>query len=165
MTIRGLLLTAVVCILLSILPSPICSLNLFPLEINGKYGYIDETGQLHIKPTFKIANKFRDGRALVKLNDHMLFINEAGNMVFEIEERSETEFSEGLLAFRKSGKRGFVDCNGKIAIEPLWVRAVHAMHRSQPQRSRALRRHCRLVARRPQLNCRALDPDALVRPR
>ncbi len=123
MTIRGLFSTAVVCISLTLLPSPICSLNLFPLEIKGKYGYIDETGQIRIKPTFKIANQFRDGRALVKLNDHMFFINEAGNMVFEIEERSGTEFSEGLLAFSKSGKWGFVDCNGKIVIKPFWVRA------------------------------------------
>jgi hypothetical protein len=37
--------------------------------VDGKWGYIDKTGQIEIEPQFKTAIKFGGGLALVEIDD------------------------------------------------------------------------------------------------
>ncbi|WP_202813818.1 WG repeat-containing protein [Paenibacillus sp. A3] len=39
---------------------------LYPIKQDGKYGYIDRSGQLIIKPNFEEAQEYKESRALIK---------------------------------------------------------------------------------------------------
>ncbi len=69
--------------------------GLFPIEQNDKWGYIDRTGKIVIKPQFDYANYFYEGLAVV-LNDKQ-------------------ELLDGSLVV---GKYGYIDKKGKVVIKP-----------------------------------------------
>ena len=41
--------------------------GIFPVKMNGKYGFIDHTGKLKLQPQFDNAGDFKDGRAPVQM--------------------------------------------------------------------------------------------------
>src|SRR5688572_25841224 len=53
----------------------------FPIEVEGKFGYIDRAGQVVIKAQFDRAERFSEGRAAVAINDKYGFIDETGRVV------------------------------------------------------------------------------------
>ncbi|MBS4015264.1 MAG: WG repeat-containing protein [Candidatus Latescibacteria bacterium] len=56
---------------------------LFPVSVNGKYGYINKTGKVIIKPQFEKAMNFSEGlAAVVEDNGHWSYINKSGKIVF-----------------------------------------------------------------------------------
>src|SRR5574339_250044 len=55
--------------------------NLFPVPHNGKFGYIDGSGKLVIRPQFDEAGCFRDGRARVVLNRRVGYIDLNGKVI------------------------------------------------------------------------------------
>ena len=73
---------------------------LFPVQIQGKYGYIDSTGKIVIQPKFDSAKKFHDGLALVTI--------EARNI----------EIEKDLPPIKMGGKEGFIDKKGNFIIAP-----------------------------------------------
>ncbi len=107
--------------------------DLTPIQVNGKWGYVDNSGKIVIKPQFSRASEFSDGLALVWTGGAALFdpvvtsfvkmgyIDRTGRWV--IHSRWEYyffyDFSEGLVPFRKqSGKWGYMNTTGKIVIRP-----------------------------------------------
>ena len=70
--------------------------GLFPVYVNGKYGYIDRTGKIVVNPQFDYARDFSDGMAVVGIGDYL------------------------------SQKYGFIDKTGKIGVNPQfdWVQNV-----------------------------------------
>ena len=52
--------------------------RLFPIELNSKTGYIDNTGKIVIPPQFDFGWKFSEGFACVVVNGKTGFINESG---------------------------------------------------------------------------------------
>lgn len=59
----------------------------FKAEENGKYGYIDEFGEVVIEPKFTRAFSFRDGRAIAGIGEDYLYndglINREGIFIYE----------------------------------------------------------------------------------
>jgi hypothetical protein len=48
-----------------------------------RYGYIDRTGALVIKPQFEIASDFTDGIAMVLVEGKRGYINKAGEYIWK----------------------------------------------------------------------------------
>ncbi len=89
---------------------------LYPIKIGEKYGYINYSGDLIIKPQFERAHEFSEGLASVKLNDEYVYIDKHGKIIFRINADFADTHSEGLAIFLKEQKLGFIDLKGNIVI-------------------------------------------------
>jgi len=100
----------------------------FPIEQNGKWGFIDSTGSVVVPPSFDSANDYHEGLALVTLGGRKFFINTTGTIVIILQYDIVNDFSEGLAAVNigqtrngiglidHPGKWGYIDKTGKLAI-------------------------------------------------
>jgi hypothetical protein len=107
---------------------PIDGPNLFPFRQGRTWGYINRSGEVVIEPRFWWAEDFHDGRARVSTqNGETAFINPQGQIAFTAPESWEQvgHFSEGLAKFYDGKKWGYVDEQGKVAIEPQFDDARH----------------------------------------
>lgn len=118
--------------------------KLFPVFVNGKYGYINAKGKMIIQPRFVMANKFHDGLALVTVLDkkNNFGLSAPDGSLVEKQEYIDTtgkftlpsgkynfftSFSEGLAGVTvneiKDLQLGFVyiDTTGKIVIGPQFL--------------------------------------------
>ena len=92
--------------------------GLASVKINGKYGFIDKSGNIVINPNFEDANAFSEGLAYVKINGKYGFIDKSGNIVINPNFEDANAFSEGLASVEINGKYGFIDKSGNIVINP-----------------------------------------------
>ncbi len=107
---------------------------LLPVRVNGKWGFINQTGRIVIRPRFSVATDFSEGRAWVRdENTWFYLIDETGKAVLAGQYyRYADRFSEGVAAVQGESvddKIGFIDRSGKPVIppkfdgfrgEPLW---------------------------------------------
>ena len=115
--------------------------NLLPVQQGGKWGYINRSGEVVIKPQFDSAEAFADGLALVRypprkkplkpgekkaeLVDGMGFIDQTGKVVIELDNPLHLygeSFREGLAQYwtyepDKGTVNGYIDTSGKIQIK------------------------------------------------
>lgn len=95
------------------------SSHLRPIQQNEKWGYIDSTGRIVIKPQFSWAEEFSEGLAAFENEDGKHgYIDETGNIVIEPKFDNWTNFSEGLAAVSVDFKWGYIEKSGKWAIPP-----------------------------------------------
>ncbi|MBA4389174.1 MAG: hypothetical protein C0404_14470 [Verrucomicrobia bacterium] len=81
--------------------------ELFPVVQGGKWGYMDKTGKLAIKPQYECAWDFSDGLACVQVDLMRGYINEKGETVIKPQYVFARPFSEGMAAaFKGAGKWG-----------------------------------------------------------
>ena len=105
------------------------SKSLFPVEKDGKFGYIDRTGKIIIPLQFDGANEFHEGLALVTADGKKLFIDTTGRVVIKPDFDIVDDFSEGVAAVNIGqrripnigvisipGKWGYIDKIGKLVI-------------------------------------------------
>jgi hypothetical protein len=105
------------------------SKSLFPVEKDGKFGFIDRTGRVVIPLQFQSANDFHEGLALVTSNGKKMFIDMTGKTVITPQFDIVNDFSEGLAAVNigqkripnlglisDPGKWGYIDNTGKLVI-------------------------------------------------
>jgi hypothetical protein len=108
--------------------------QLEPKNIGGKWGFIDEAGNIVIAPCFDAAESFSEGLAAIGIKEpdrrkpqtKWGFIDEAGNTMIAPRFDDVESFSEGLAAVgvNESGRRwasskwGFVDSKGDFAVAP-----------------------------------------------
>ena len=83
-----------------------------------KSGYIDKNGQFVIDPIFDEASDFKDGLAIVRINEKKGAIDKKGNYVVEPKFESLDIFSEGLAAAAIDKKLGYIDKTGQLIIKP-----------------------------------------------
>ena len=57
------------------------SQGIFPVRMNGKYGFIDHAGKLKLQPQFDNAGEFKDGRAPVQMGSAWGYIDKTGKIV------------------------------------------------------------------------------------
>ncbi|MEW6710624.1 MAG: WG repeat-containing protein [Candidatus Riflebacteria bacterium] len=93
--------------------------HLLPIkaDTSGKYGFIDETGELAIPALYDDAGRFYDGIAAVLLNETWFFIDEAGKNKYSKTFSEIRHFSEGLAAVKENELWGYLDRAGKMAID------------------------------------------------
>lgn len=82
-----------------------------------KYGYIDESGALVIKPQFDKAFPF-SRVARVEIDKRARLIDSAGRNVTPADIDEFGEVSDGMRMMRKGTLFGFLDDEGKVAIQP-----------------------------------------------
>src|SRR5882724_9906312 len=84
--------------------------QLRPIQQDGKWGYIDGTGKIAVKPQFAWAEEFSEGLAAFE-NEHGKhgYIDETGRVVIEPKFDNWTEFSEGLAAVSVDFEWGYID--------------------------------------------------------
>src|SRR3990170_1437960 len=78
--------------------------TLFPIEQNGKWGFIDKTGKYVINPQFDYVFSFSEGLARVRLGGKWGFIDKTGKYVINPQFDGADSFSEGLARVMLGGK-------------------------------------------------------------
>ncbi len=93
---------------------------LFPVQKDGKWGYIDRDGRNVIAPKFERAERFSEGLAAVVLEGRHGYIDAAGAMAVLPEQEPagpvHRRFRDGLAAVRSKSGIGFIDRSGKLVI-------------------------------------------------
>ena len=94
--------------------------SLFPINKDGKCGYINKTGKIIIRPRFKLCGIFSEGLASVMLvNENRGFVDETGRFVIEpkLGKWFGGNFSEGYAAVAlENDERGYVDKSGNFTL-------------------------------------------------
>src|SRR3954463_10837627 len=62
------------------------SVGLFPIRQDGKWGYINRTGEVVIKPQYDDAWDFSEGLAYVRAGMRRGLIDKTGQMVIELQQ-------------------------------------------------------------------------------
>ncbi len=97
--------------------SPATQPRLRPIQQNGKWGYIDNTGKVMIRPQFDGVEEFSEGLAAFENEDGKHgYIDETGKIVIAAKFDSFTSFSEGLAAVSQDLKWGYIDKSGRWTI-------------------------------------------------
>ena len=97
-------------------------ITLFPVRIDGDWGYINENGRIIIEPDFNTASVFSDGLARVR-DGSVGYIDENGDYVIEPRFQNGRPFTEGLAAVEVDGRWGFINKSGAFAINPQYNEA------------------------------------------
>ncbi|MGG3281020.1 WG repeat-containing protein [Paenibacillus solani] len=85
-----------------------------------RYGYLNEQGEVAIKPIYHKAFNFSEGLARVNQGKASGFINTKGELVIPYRYSETFDFSEGKAVVKLSakGKYGYIDTSGKMVISP-----------------------------------------------
>ena len=92
-------------------------IQLFPVRIDGDWGYINENGRIRIEPEFNSAETFSDGLARIR-EGSVGYIDPSGEYVIEPRFEDGLPFKEGLAAVRVDGRWGYINKSGAFAINP-----------------------------------------------
>lgn len=99
--------------------------QLYPVSVDGKWGYIDNTGTIRIQPQFDGADDFSDGLAMVCVIEDGVrkwgYIDPSGTLVIQPQFADAGRFSEGMAAVGTvsaddSRRYGYIDKTGTIVI-------------------------------------------------
>src|SRR5438445_12001692 len=113
-TYIGLALTGI-CLLSS------CNLGrsaLFPVRVNGKYGYITKSGKIAINPQFDDVGRFAEGLAPVRMGRMWGYIDSQGKLAINPQFDVADPFSDGAALIGTNLRFGYIDKAGKIVINP-----------------------------------------------
>lgn len=94
--------------------------DLFPINEQGKYGYIDREGNIAISARFDSAGLFKEGFARVKVGELWGFVNAVGKLAIAPSYEHASDFREGAARVMRDRKFGFVDRNGRIIVPPIY---------------------------------------------
>lgn len=90
--------------------------SLSPVEIDGKWGYVNKKGELVVAANYDSALEFDKGFAEIKLDGATKYINAKGE-VFDVAEGFHSEKAARILV---GGKYGMVDSKGNYLVEPIY---------------------------------------------
>jgi len=92
--------------------------GLAQIEKNGKWGYIDKTGKVVIKPQFEYAAQFSEGLAKIKTKEGWSYIDNTGSVIIEPKFKSASEFSEWLawVYANNINGGGYINKSGEFII-------------------------------------------------
>ncbi len=99
--------------------------KLFPIEKNGKAGYIDQNGRTVIPLKFDEARRFAEGLASVRVGDDWGYIDGTGKLVIKPQFFEADSFSDGIASVgvwfprkqvidSKVGFYSYIDKTGKL---------------------------------------------------
>ncbi|NVO10751.1 MAG: WG repeat-containing protein [Bacteroidales bacterium] len=87
------------------------------VQAYGKWGYINLTGKIAIKPQFNNARSFSQALAGVQIEKKWGFIDLGGFLKISDQYEAVGDFSNDLAPVKKNGKWGFIDKNNNLAID------------------------------------------------
>src|ERR1039457_2831510 len=91
---------------------------LFPVKVEGQYGYMNRSGKLVLKGPYAGASRFSEGLAAVQMKkaEKVGYIDTTGKMVIALQFDLGDPFSEGFAAVMQDHRWGYIDKTGKIVI-------------------------------------------------
>jgi hypothetical protein len=92
--------------------------TLYPILYNARWGYMDSTGKVFIKPVFKEAGELLGGVAIVRKDEDWGVIDESGKFIVEPLFDEIQPFTEGFALAMRDGKIGLIDKRGNFIVEP-----------------------------------------------
>ena len=105
--------------------------GLAAVKIDGKWGFINKSGEVVIPPKFGrafgdgVPSPFSHGIAATLLNTTPVMITRTGSIHLKLEEFDQVgNFSEGLAIVKKDKKVGYINQTGKLVIDLLYFGAV-----------------------------------------
>lgn len=84
---------------------------------NGKYGFVNEAGEIVIPAKYQAVGVFNEGLCKVTINDKDGYINHQGELVIPAIYDFTNYFSQGLAAACKDGKFGYINPRGETVIK------------------------------------------------
>lgn len=91
---------------------------------DGKFGYIDITGDWAVTPRFNYERHFSEGLAEVEVDERWGYIDRKGNLIVPMRFAWTAPFHEGLAAVATSNSTeravGFITRDGSYAIAPMF---------------------------------------------
>ena len=115
------LLTALVFLVQSINAIASVPDALFPVKIQGKWGYIDKTGTININPRFEEAKPFSEGLAQVRIGEKWGYIDPSGELVIAPKFKATEPFSMGFAGVHTDNGFGYIDRKGKVVVTPYFA--------------------------------------------
>lgn len=98
--------------------------GLAPLAVDGKFGFINNSGRLVIPAKFEQASPVRNGIAIVKQNGKFGYIDRTGKILVAPQFERALPFSEGLAAVAiEQNKWGYINSSGNFVIQPKYYEA------------------------------------------
>ena len=92
--------------------------NRLPIKAGGKYGLMDEKGQIILPPTYSMIEPFENGIAKVQLGKAFGMIDKTGKIILPLEYEYIGNFENNLALIVKDKKVGVTDAKGKVLIAP-----------------------------------------------
>ena len=95
--------------------------GLAPVEVKGKWGYVNPSGDMVIAPIFDREAPFEDGVAIIKINQKYGIIDKEGNYIVEPKEitNCSARFENGYLRVQIDyGHWGVINKSGEWVIKP-----------------------------------------------
>src|SRR5215470_1529558 len=96
----------------------------FQVKQNGKWGFIDSSGNLVIPAKFSEAQAFHDGLAAVQYQGKWGYIGESGAFVIQPTFSNASVFDSGYAGVELDGFWGFIDKQGKFTMLPQFDRII-----------------------------------------
>ena len=97
--------------------------GLYPINVNGKYGFMDRAGKVVITPQFDDTGRFSEGLAAVRVGTKWGFINKKGVVAITPQFDFAEPFRYGRTKVGMGNRQGFIDKDGKYISSPnfSWV--------------------------------------------
>ena len=95
--------------------------DLFPIKKEGKWGYINSSGELVVEAIYENACSFNEGYAVVCRKNKTWLIDTKGDETFVSGYVMSSTVHEGLFKITENGKVGYMDTKGEVVIEPRYL--------------------------------------------
>ena len=82
---------------------------LYPVKIDGAFGYVDAEGKVVLEPRWSGARFFSEGLAATRDGEKWGFIDATGRQVIPARYEAAGDFSEGLVRVKRGGRWGYID--------------------------------------------------------
>ena len=98
--------------------------SLYPVRVDGQWGFIDAKGTMVIEPSYAWAGGFCDGLGLVQFpSDLDGFVDATGEVAIPARFEAARPFHDGLAPACQHGAWGFIDTKGDYVIRPQYESA------------------------------------------
>lgn len=88
----------------------------FKIQTKNKWGFVNDSLELKIKPTYEWVSDFSEGAAAVMLNEKVGFINKNNTTVIAFDYDEAEPFVNGLAIVGKNDKYGLINRTGEIIV-------------------------------------------------
>ncbi len=94
------------------------AVKLYPVVVDGEWGYINQQGEIILEPDFQYAADFHEGLAVVRESWGWKYINAKGEIKIEGDFNNIRQFSGGKAAVQFDGRWGYINASGNFVINP-----------------------------------------------
>ena len=103
---------------------PIASQHLYRIVEKGKVGFVDRRGKVIVRPRYPSAGDFKNGFVAVHSDgEKSTFLNGRGKPITKTSFSFTWGFTEGLAAVEIDEKWGYMNVQGELVIDPVFIDA------------------------------------------